>query len=134
MATLAKEYQILQTPKRRAPRSSSTSWRYNTMCKPYSYTANIFIHSQHNVFHLPFYPATLTNYWENTSNNSNIFSSFLHRYLLIVHLSRAPSLLDHECFPIDMNPIKSTITFGPWILPYRYEPTVRLFVDLYIFT
>ncbi|AQK69227.1 hypothetical protein ZEAMMB73_Zm00001d015634 [Zea mays] len=45
--------------------------------------------------------------------NNEELSSPPKRYLLIVHLSRAPSLLDHECFPIDMNPIKSTITFGP---------------------
>ncbi|AQL07860.1 hypothetical protein ZEAMMB73_Zm00001d047872 [Zea mays] len=45
--------------------------------------------------------------------NNEELSSPPKRYLLIAHLSRATSLLDHECFPIDMNPIKSTITFGP---------------------
>jgi hypothetical protein len=114
IATLAKAYQILQTPKRKPPRSSSTSWRYNTMCKPYSYTANILIRNQHNVFHSPFYPATLANYSEKTSNNSNIISSFVHRYLLFAHLSRAPSLLDHECFPVDMNLLVDYL----WICTY----------------
>ncbi|PWZ27285.1 Replication protein A DNA-binding subunit B [Zea mays] len=45
--------------------------------------------------------------------NNEELSSPPKRYLLIAHLSRALSLLDNECFPIDMNPIKSTITFGP---------------------
>ncbi|XP_020402683.1 uncharacterized protein [Zea mays] len=46
--------------------------------------------------------------------NNQELSSPPKRYLLFAHLSRAPSLLDHECFPVDMNLLVDYL----WICTY----------------
>lgn len=46
--------------------------------------------------------------------NKQDLSSPPKRYLLFVHLSGSPSLLDHECFPLDMNQLLAYL----WIYTY----------------